>query len=117
MAKTLKMDRSGEFRLYAYGPNHCGVDQDITVKYRMVCLCSPKLDSRGFLFDQVNVDKFFQNIKRSKRSCESLTVACVRDLLKEIRKENPRCEILKMELTLAPEPFAASMTYSWEKGK
>jgi len=115
LKKTLKMDRAGEFKLFAYGPNHCGVQEHITVKYRMVCLCSPRLDSRGFLFDQVNVDNYFQSIKKSRRSCEQLTKSCLSNLLKMVKAENPSCEVLKMELTLSPQPFLASMTYSWEQ--
>jgi hypothetical protein len=117
LKQTLKMDRGGEFRIRAIGPNHCGVEENLTVRYQMVCLCSPKLDSRGFLFDQVNVDNYFQNIKRTRRSCEKLTKSCLGDLLKMIKAENPKCEILKMELTLSPAPFKASITYTWDEGK
>jgi hypothetical protein len=109
----LTMDRSGEFRIHAFGPSHCGIDEDLKIKYRMVCECQPKLDNRGFLFDQINVDMFFQSIKRSKLSCERLTVRCVRQLVQAIKLENPSCQINKVELTLSPAPFMASMTYAW----
>lgn len=109
------MDREGEFRIRAEGPNHCGVDTNLLIKYQMKCLCTSKLDKRGFLFDQINVDRYFQSIKRSKRSCEKLTQMCLNDLRKMIMEENPVCEILKMELTLSPAPHKASMTFTWEK--
>ena len=112
-AHQLTMDRQGEFRIHAFGPSHCGVVEDLAIKYRMVCQCQPKLDKRGFLFDQINVDNFFQSIKRSKLSCERLTVRCVRQLVKAIKLENPGCLINKVGLTLSPAPFMASMTYAW----
>lgn len=111
--QTLTMNRQGEFDIHAYGPNHCGVPEDLKIKYHMVCECGAKLDSRGFLFDQINVDNYFQNIKRSKLSCEKLTIKCVRDLVRAIMQENPGCLIHKVDLTLSPFPFMASMTYSW----
>jgi hypothetical protein len=111
--RLLTMDRQGEFNIYAYGPNHCGVVEDLKIKYRMVCECQAKLDKRGFLFDQINVDNFFQSIKKSKLSCEKLTVRCVRQLVAAIKLENPACVINKVELTLSPAPFMASMTYTW----
>ena len=112
--RTLTMDRKGKFQVYAYGPNHCGVDNWLAIQYRVICECTPdSLDKRGFLFDQINVDKFFQSIGRTKRSCESLCISCVKDLIKEIKKENPGCHINRMKLMLSPAPHLASMTYSW----
>lgn len=109
----LTMDRQGEFRIYAHGRNHCGVVSDLLIKYKMICECQAKLDKRGFLFDQINVDKFFQSIKSSKLSCEQLTVQCVKKLVAAIKRENPICVINKIDLTLSPAPFMASMKYTW----
>jgi hypothetical protein len=111
--KLLTMDRSGEFWVQTYGRNHCGLDKDLQVRYRMLCECSTKLDARGFLFDQINVDAYFQSIKRSSLSCERLTMRSVKELVKAIKQENPVCCIHRMELTLSPAPFKASMTYRW----
>jgi hypothetical protein len=112
--RLLTMDRQGEFNIYAYGSNHCGVVENLQVKYRMICECEARLDKRGFLFDQINVDNYFKSIKRSKLSCEKLTVKCVRELVKAIKLENPKCVIRKVDLTLSPAPFLASMTYTWD---
>jgi len=110
----LTMNREGRFHIDAYGPNHCGVSDYLEINYRMICECQPaSLDKRGFLFDQINVDNFFQNIKSSRLSCERLTIKCVRNLVKAIKAENPDCRINKVELTLSPAPFKASMTYAW----
>jgi hypothetical protein len=83
----------------------------------MICECSPRLDSRGFLFDQINVDNYFKRMKRSTLSCEKMTLKCVRDLVKLIHKENPKCVVRKINLTLSPQPFLASMTYTWTNDK
>jgi hypothetical protein len=115
--ESLKMDRDGEFRLRATGPSHCGVDENLTIRYHMVCLCDNKLDGRGFLFDQLNVDSYFQGIRTTTLSCEQLCVQCGKELISRIKVENPGCVIRKMTLTLAPAPYKASMTFDWEDTK
>ena len=120
VAKTkqlLTMDRSGEFHIKTYGPNHCGISNNVAVKYMMNCECAAHLDSRGFLFEQLNVDSYFQSLRKTKMSCEKLTISCVKDLIKMIRAENHTCHILRMELTLSPAPFAAAMKYTWVSPK
>ena len=113
-SKLLTMDRQGDFRIRAVGPNHCGVVNDLQIKYQMVCICDDILDSRGFLFDQINIDNFFQGIKRSSLSCERLTISCAQKLRRLIREENPSCRVRRIKLTLSPQPFLASMTYEWK---
>lgn len=110
MAK-LTMNRTGEFQIVATGQNHCGIAEKLKIKYAMVCDCLPTLDTRGFLFDQLNIDSYFQNLKRSKVSCEKLVMKCVADLHKLILKENPGCRITRIQLMLSPAPHAATMTY------
>lgn len=112
--KGLKMVRSGEFEISTYGENHCGTDAHFKLRYHLNCECTPVLDSRGFLFDQLNIQQYFESIKRTQLSCERLTVVCLQQLLEHILTENPTCQIHKMELTLSPAPFLASMTHSLE---
>src|SRR6266850_2102640 len=97
--ELLTMDRTGEFHIWAYGPTHCGVNNDMLIKYRMTCECTTHTDSRGFLFEQINVDNYFKSLTKTKMSCEKLTMSCVKDLIKMIKKENPICKILRMDLT------------------
>lgn len=111
--ETLTMKRMGEFMINATGPTHCGIAEDLVIKYDMTCVCSTTLDQRGFLFEQLNVDKFFQSLRKTKLSCEKLTMNCVKQLMKQIKQENPVCEIHRVELTLSPEPHKAAMTYHW----
>jgi hypothetical protein len=114
--KLLTMNRQGEFCVLTTGDSHCGTltNQFLPIKYHMVCECENVLDSRGFLFEQVNVDKFFKNMKRTTLSCEKLTISCVKRLVTLIKKDNPTCRVRSIKLTLSPAPFQASMTYSVE---
>lgn len=114
--KTLTMNRSGEFNIFTTGDSHCGTftNQNLQVRYTMVCECENILDPRGFLFEQVNIDNFFKNMKRTTLSCEKLTISCCKKLVTLIRKDNPACRIRSIKLTLSPFPFQASMTYSVE---
>jgi hypothetical protein len=111
--KTLKIVRSGEFPLRTYGNHHCGTSHSFNVKYHLITLCDPRLDHRGFLFDQLNIDKFFHVIKSTSLSCEQLTERTLVKLKKFILRENPDCLIHAMSLTLSPEPYLAAMTSSW----
>jgi hypothetical protein len=115
MKETLTIERVGEFKIRAFGPNHCGTLKEMTIRYKMVCVCSHKLDVRGFLFDQLKVDEFFQTRLNTQLSCEKLTVASLRGILAAIQAENPSCDIQEASLTLSPQPFAASMTYRLQK--
>jgi hypothetical protein len=114
MNRTLTMNRQGEFSVLTTGDSHCGTftDEFLRVKYHMICECENVLDERGFLFEQVNVDNFFKNMKKTTLSCEKLTISCCKKLVTMIRKDNPVCKIRSIELTLSPFPFAASMTYA-----
>lgn len=109
--QTLVLNREGEFKIKTTGNKHCGTSDSQWMKYHLWCECDVKLDSRGFLFEQLNVDKFFQKMQRTTLSCERLTMSCCKKLAAMIRKENPVCKIRGMRLTLSPFPYKASMTY------
>lgn len=111
---TLTMARQGIFHIQTFGNSHCGTTKEMDVKYAAVIKCGAVTDHRGFLFDQINVDAYFQGIKRTSLSCEKLAMHCTNGLVALIRKENPGAEIHALELTLSPAPFAAAMTYSWK---
>jgi hypothetical protein len=113
--KTFTMNRRGEFRIETFGDSHCGTLKDLGVQYEAKIQCTTKLDGRGFLFDQINIDNFFQTIKRTSLSCERLCEDCANKLAALIQKDNPQCEVLSLELTLSPQPYAASMTLAWSK--
>ena len=115
LTERLVMNRSGEFAIHVSGDSHCGVKKDLTVRYSVRAECLPSLDKRGFLFDQLTVDNFFKSIGETILSCEELSMYCCEALMDLIHKENNKCEIKNMSLTLSPEPYAASMTYEWSE--
>ena len=111
---TLTMARQGIFHIETFGNSHCGIGKEMDVKYAAVIKCDAVTDHRGFLFDQINVDGYFQGIKRTSLSCEKLAMHCTKGLIGMIRKENPGAVVHSLELTLSPAPFAAAMTYAWK---
>lgn len=88
---TLTLNRQGEFKILTTGESHCGTftNKKLAVRYHLICECEKSLDQRGFLFEQVNIDQFFQNLKRTRLSCERLTMRCVKNIATLIRKDNP----------------------------
>jgi hypothetical protein len=116
--KHLTLQRNGTFHVVATGLNHCGITGDMDVQYALKCVCDTKsLDSRGFLVDQLSIDACLQAITTTNLSCEALTIDIARKLYKAILRENPKCMIMVMELTLSPSPFLASMTFTYEAKK
>lgn len=113
---TLTLNRQGEFKILTVGEAHCGTltNQQLPVKYHLICECEKSLDPRGFLFEQVGIDQFFQNLTRTRLSCEKLTMKCVKSLITLIRKDNPVVVVRSIRLTLSPFPYAASLTYAIE---
>lgn len=114
---ALTLRRTGQFTIAVAGDNHCGVTTDgkVLIKYEFAAVCSTDLDHRGFLFEQRNIDAYFQALRRTTRSCEQLVQGCLKALLGRIMDENPGCHICKASLTLSPAPHAASMTYDWSE--
>jgi hypothetical protein len=114
--ETLILKRRGEFRIQQNGDSHCGVHNlnGILVRYEVVAECEYVLDDRGFLFEQRNIDNFFQSLRSTRKSCEVLTKKTARALAKMIMEENPVCIIRKLTVNLMPAPYMADMTYIWE---
>jgi hypothetical protein len=112
--ETLTLQRRGDFQIRTRGENHCGIFEAQHVKYDVKVVCTSKLDGRGFLFEQRNVDAFFQGIKRTSLSCELLTKKSTKRLVNMIMEENPSCELKSITVQLCPAPYAADMTYHVE---
>ena len=115
---TLTMRRSGEFKvLPVEGTPHCGVSHTLLdVRYTVVVVCSMEsLDHRGFLFDQTNIDKYFQSLKTVSVSCEQFCIQAAEGLWSRITRENGTCQILSLSVTLSPAPYQASMTFDWKE--
>jgi hypothetical protein len=112
---TLTLQRRGMFSIETYGDSHCGVGELVDVSYEVKVKCVCSLDHRGFLFDQLEVDKFFQSIQRTALSCEELAIKSGAGLVDMIKSENPGIDVFALDLVLSPKPFAASMTYAWSR--
>jgi hypothetical protein len=110
---SLTLRRSGEFQIRTTGKHHCGLVNPMWMHYNVKVVCKTHLDRRGFLFDQVTVDEFFQRQKSTTLSCEKLCIKLAHELWELVMQENALCEVLSMELTLSPFPHAASMTYEF----
>jgi hypothetical protein len=114
MEHDLTLTREGEFEAYITGLNHCGIKkhESVSFKYWVRCVCTPHLDARGFLFDQLTVHREFENLGSTRISCERLAMEMCDRVLEAIRVENKRCAVKSIDVEVSPEPFAATMTYS-----
>lgn len=109
---TYTLKRSGEFVLATDGDNHCGTKELQPMRYELVVTCGGKLDKRGFLFEQLGVEEFFNSRDvDEERSCEELARDWCADLLGMVNTDSPGCEVLSMMLTLSPAPYGASVSY------
>ncbi len=110
-----RLNRAGEFTVNTTGPNHCGTTDVLTIRYRLTVACSSRsLDARGFLFDQVAIDRWFQAQRVTALSCENYAAFCGRELYKLIKRENAGLIPTKLDLALSPAPFAAEIIFEWE---
>lgn len=114
---TLTIRRSGEFSVITFGLTHCGTKSPLRVKYEFTARTNAvNLDARGFLFDQTRVDAFMQAQTQTNLSCEQFAIQLSRELFKQIMRENIKCNLEFLSLTLSPEPFAANLTFEWIRG-
>jgi len=105
------LNREGIFHITTVkGTSHCGTLPDFDVKYHVKAECSAKLDARGFLVDQMLIDKYFQTIKRVAVSCEQLAQGALAGVKSVLLNDNPSLVIHGLEVSLSPAPFGAKMT-------
>lgn len=116
--RTLTIYRESTIDWHVTGKFHCGADSEvrkagtIPVRYTVRATCTPRLDERGFLFDQAKLGEWMTALasKPTPLSCERLTVVTANAMIAKIRKDDPECQIVTLTLTLSPSPFVASMT-------
>ncbi len=112
---TYDLKRSGQFHITTRGPNHCGTKPELDVKYTVEVSClGNELSSRGFMFDQVNVDGYFHSLKVTTLSCERLAERSAQAIARLIRRENAGLIPIKLKVTLSPEPFLAEVSYCYD---
>lgn len=109
-----QLDRTGQFRVRTYGQNHCGTTDILDIKYTLsVITDGDSLDSRGFLFDQMQIQKIVDTKRFVTVSCELQTREFARYIWTHIKAENPSLKIKHFALTLSPAPYGASITFRY----
>lgn len=124
--RSFMLDRAGVSNFIVSGTNHCGPAaalinvpggrKAIPVRWRMIFTCEPRLDDRGFLFDQAMVGVYMDRIaeRGSTLSCELLARHVAELLLTKIAKDVPTCDVKALSLEFSPAPYAASLTVRYE---
>lgn len=127
--KTLTIVRSGRLTFRVTGPNHCGpADQTRAVltpkgrvsvldaDYRLIVECAPNLDRRGFLFNQLSVQVFAQNLanRSAYASCEHLCIDLGVKFQTKIAEDVPTCQVLALTVELSPAPYKATLRARFE---
>lgn len=119
--QSLTIERTGNFTVKTLGDVHCGTPTPsgyLRINYDFICKMNPdSLDERGFLFDQIGIDKFLNTIKSTPLSCERLCMDISRKLYAKIKRENPKADLSQIKLTLSPEPHAAKVIFDWSDGE
>jgi hypothetical protein len=120
------LDRAGVSNFVVTGGNHCGPAaalinveggrKAIPVRWRLIVTCEPRLDDRGFLFDQAMVGVYMDRIasKGTTLSCELLARHVAELLLGKISHDVPTCDVKALSLEFSPAPYAAALTVRYE---
>lgn len=111
---TLTIRRVGVFQVETMGSHHCGTGRFLEIDYALEVVCTPnELDERGFLFDQLKVQQFFDAVQITHLSCEKLAMKLAERIFTRIQQENKKCNPRKVTLSISPYPNAAVLTYEW----
>lgn len=111
-----QLDRNGVFTVRTQGQNHCGTTPVLDIRYNLsVITDGDSLDDRGFLFDQMRIQKMAESHRMATVSCERFTREFALYIWRHIKLENPRMTIKKIALTLSPHPYAAAITFRYEE--
>lgn len=119
--RTFTIQRAGIANFVVAGDHHCGAKSDlvkltggtkaIPVRWNVSVECEPRLDARGFLFDQAMLGVFMERIasEATSLSCELLAQHTAERLIARLEKL-PHCTIKSLKLEFSPSPYAASIT-------
>lgn len=112
--EKLTINKSGTFTTVVSGDNHCGTENPLAIRYTAkIRADGSELDSRGFLFDQLGIQIYFDSIKHTSLSCEMLAEWSVDVLRKMVIGENPKLIVEYVYLSLSPSPFTAMIECEW----
>lgn len=124
--RSYTLQRAGLSNFVVSGSTHCGPvaalvnvtggRKAIPVRWDMTVTCAPRLDDRGFLFDQAMVGVYMDRIadKGTTLSCELLARHVAELLLSKISRDVPTCDVTGLSLMFSPAPYAASLTVRYE---
>lgn len=122
--KHITIVRSGQLDWPVTGDSHCGPASEIRggllpLRYTITAVCRNKLDDRGFLFDQASVDGWMRELGRipTSLSCEELAADIGEEWQYHVRTTVPTCDMTELTITLAPAPFAATVSVHFRKGR
>lgn len=124
--REFTITRRGELTFTVHGAMHCGsrdFTKPVTVADRAGHILTARwtieasatadsLDSRGFLFDQTELDKLVHRVatRDSYDSCERLTKALADAFCHAVAKENEACVLQTVRVTLSPQPYLSDIT-------
>lgn len=94
------------------GIGRCGVEDEFPCRYEVVLVAEGGLDKRGFLVDQLAVDQLAQS-QEVNASCELAAKDLAERIARHVHINNQEVEILVLDVTLSPRPYAASITYHY----
>lgn len=118
---TFTIQRAGISNFVVTGDHHCGPKAElirldygrkaIPVRWDVSVECEPRLDERGFLFDQAMLGVFMDRVasEATTLSCELLARSAAERLIGRLEKL-PQCQIKSLTLQFSPAPYAASIT-------
>lgn len=119
--RTFTIQRAGISEFVVEGDHHCGPKAEliklpqgrkaIPVRWDVSVECEPKLDERGFLFDQAMLGVFMDRVasEPTSLSCELLARSAAERLIDRLERL-PQCQIKSLSLVFSPKPYMASIT-------
>ena len=117
--------RRGETTALVKGSLHCGTNtyctkiEDVRVlpiRWTFAAACTPdSLDARGFAFDQAALDELVHHVsnKSARDSCEQLARDLGRAFCQAVYKENERCTLTALTVTVSPAPYLSELSVSF----
>lgn len=109
--------RRGDMTFRVRGAHHCGTNDYIkagvlAAKWVFTVVCEPKLDNRGFLFDQNALATWVQHecANEAFDSCEMLSSELAEKFCRHVTHENPHVVIREITVTVMPDPFMSEIS-------
>lgn len=109
--------RRGDMTFRVKGSHHCGTNDYIkagtlAARWTFTVVCDPKLDHRGFLFDQNALATWVQRecSHEAYDSCEALSSDLATKFCQHVVHENPGLVIREITVTVEPNPYMSAIS-------